>query len=68
MSMLSLQAAARRQRSGPGAWAAGALAFLVAAESRHRDRTRLAAMSEHLLADIGLTRDAVRVARGRLDR
>ena len=63
MSMLSLQAAARRQRSGPGA-----LAFLVAAESRHRDRTRLAAMSEHLLADIGLTRDAVRVARGRLDR
>lgn len=66
--MLSLHGAARRHRSGPGAWAAGALAFLVAAEARHRDRTRLAAMPEHLLADIGLTRDAVRVARARLDR
>lgn len=67
MSMFSLHAAAQRRRSGPGAWAAGALAALVAAEARHRDRTRLAALSEHLLADIGLTRDAVRAVRAPLD-
>ena len=37
-----------------------ALRRLSAAEARHRDARRLAALSDQLLADIGLTRDAVR--------
>jgi uncharacterized protein YjiS (DUF1127 family) len=44
------------------------LAPLVAAEARHRDAARLAGLPDHLLADIGLTRDAVRRRRPLLNR
>lgn len=37
-------------------------ARLADADARHRDERRLAAMPDHLLADMGLTRDDVRAA------
>jgi uncharacterized protein YjiS (DUF1127 family) len=44
-------------------WARRALAPLAAAHARRRDAARLAGLPDHLLVDIGVTRDAVR--RGR---
>jgi uncharacterized protein YjiS (DUF1127 family) len=56
----SLEAIIGRQGHGSRAWALRALAPLAAASARHRDAARLAGLPDHLLADIGLTRDAVR--------
>jgi uncharacterized protein YjiS (DUF1127 family) len=50
-------------RHGAGGWARRALAPLAAAHARHRDAVRLAGLSDHLLVDIGLNRDAVRGGR-----
>ena len=41
-------------------FAARRLARLVAADARRRDAARLASLPDHLLADMALTRDAVR--------
>jgi hypothetical protein len=49
-------------------WARRALAPLAAAHARHCDAVRMAGLPDHLLADIGLTRDAVRRRRPRIDR
>jgi len=43
-----------------GGWLARRLARLQAADVRRRDAVRLASLPEHLLADMGLTRDAAR--------
>jgi uncharacterized protein YjiS (DUF1127 family) len=60
MHRLSFERADRRE-SGTAAlhW----LDRLAARHRRYRDANRLAALPDHLLADIGLTRDAVRRAR-----
>jgi hypothetical protein len=60
-------AAARRARGRLGAWAGGILGAMAAAERRRSDRVRLAALPDHMLADMGLTRDAVRGLRPSLD-
>jgi len=68
MHTASLEAAVGRHGRGARVWAALALASLAAADARHRDAARLAGLPDHLLADIGLTRDAVRRRRPLLDR
>ena len=68
MHSVSHEAAVGRHRQGPRAWAARALAPLAAASARHRDAARLAGLPDHLLADMGLSRDAVRRCRPLLDR
>jgi uncharacterized protein YjiS (DUF1127 family) len=68
MHTVSFEAAGTRRRwTGPGSWVLRALHLLAAADARHRDAGRLAALPNHLLADMGLTRDAVRVPRPTLD-
>jgi len=49
-----------RTRARLGAWTGDILGAWAAADRRHRDRVRLAGLPDHLLADIGVTRDAVR--------
>ena len=41
-------------------WLRAIPARLADADARYRDERRLAAVSDHLLADMGLTRDDVR--------
>ena len=53
----------RRSRSGPRGWVAQTVAAFATTDARRRDQARLAALADGLLADIGLTRDAVRARR-----
>ena len=65
MDTLSIDIAERR-RTGAFGWTRRAVERLAAADRQRRDGVRLAALPDHLLADIGLTRDAARS--GRLNR
>ncbi|MCT7376111.1 DUF1127 domain-containing protein [Chelativorans salis] len=59
--MQNIAARRRKRRSNPlRRLAAAALAAVLRIEERRRQRLHLSELDDHLLADIGLTRQAVR--------